>query len=140
MNPAADSFAISSPMALRFSSSKRRRRCFTGLEPGWIFKVCSMTSHRMNGIFRGFHAKMSLLPQRKLTSALSYSEESVVPMRTTLPLEPLGSMRTAPFIGSKNPTDRLGLCASSVTSFLMAASFLEAIIAVVCSPHSTSHS
>ena len=44
-------------------------------------------------------------------SALSYSEEIVVPMCTTLPLEPLGSMRTslAPSIGSKDPTNCLGL-------------------------------
>ena len=61
MNPVANSFAISSPMALHFSSLKRRRRCFTGLEPGWIFKVCSATSLGMPGISEGFHAKMSLL-------------------------------------------------------------------------------
>ena len=65
-------------------------------------------------------------------SALSYLEESVVPMRTTLRLEPLGSTRTtlAPSIGSKDLADRLGLSASSATSFLMAVSSLEAMIAV----------
>ena len=75
-------------------------------------------------------------------SALSYSEESVVPMRTTLPSEPLGSMRTSlePSIGSKDPVDYLGLGGSSTTSSLMAASSLEATIIVVCSQHSTSHS
>ena len=58
-------------------------------------------------------------------SALSYSEESVVPMRTILPSELLGSMRTslAPSTGSKDPADRLGSGASSMTSSLMAASF-----------------
>ena len=35
----------------------------------------------------GFHAKMSLLVGRKSMSVLSYLEESVVPMHTTLPLE-----------------------------------------------------
>ena len=75
-------------------------------------------------------------------SALSYSEESVVPMRTILPLEPLGSMRTSlvPSTGSKDLADRLGSGASSTTSFLMAASFLEATIVAACSQHSTSHS
>ena len=65
-------------------------------------------------------------------SALSYSEESAVLMRTTLLLELLGSMRTslAPSAGSKDPVDRLGSGASSVTSFLMAASSLEVMIAV----------
>ena len=93
--PLVNSFVISSPMALRFPSSKRRRCYFTGLEPGLIFKACSATSLGMPGMSEGFHAKMSLLARRKLTSALSYSEESVVPMCTTSPLEPLGSMRTS---------------------------------------------
>ena len=95
MNLAIKSFAISSQMALRLSSSKRCRRCFTGLEPGLIFKVCSVTSLGMPSMFEGFHAKMSLLARRKSMSVLSYSEESVVPMRTTWPLETLGSMRTS---------------------------------------------
>ena len=73
---------------------------------------------------------------------LSYLEESVVPMRTTLPLEPLGTMRTSlvPSIGSKDSANRLGLGASSVTSFLMVVSSLEATIATACSQQSTSHS
>ena len=64
-------------------------------------------------------------------SMLSYSEESVVPMRTALPLEPLGSMRTslAPSTGSKDPANCLGSGASSATSFPMATSSLEATIA-----------
>ena len=80
---------------------------------------------------KGFHAKMCLLAWMKSTSALSYSEESVVPMRTTLLFEPLGSMRTslAPFAGLKEPVDCLGSGASSVTSFLMVVSSLEVTIA-----------
>ena len=130
MNSATKSFAISSLMALHFSSSKRHRCCFTGLEPSLIFKACSVTSLEMPGMFEGFHAKMSLLVRRKSTGVLSYSEESVVPMHTTLPLEPLVSMRTSltPSIGSKDPADRLGSGASLATSFLMAASSLEAMI------------
>ena len=75
---------------------------------------------------------MSLLARRKSTSMLSYFEESVVPMRTTLPSELLGSMRTSlvPSTGSKDPANCLGLGASSATSFLMAVSSLEAMIAV----------
>ena len=142
MNPVAKSFAISSLMALCLPSLKRRRRCFTSLEPDLIFKVCSATSLEMSGMSEGFHAKMSLLVWRKSTSVLSYSEESVVPMRTTLPLEQLGSMRTslAPSIGLKDLADCLGSGASSATSFLMPTSSLEATIIVVCSQHSTSHS
>jgi hypothetical protein len=36
----------------------------------------------MPGISKGFHAKISLLARRKLTSALTYLEESVVLIRT----------------------------------------------------------
>ena len=135
MNPAANSFAISSPMALCFPSSKRCRRYFTGLEPGLIFKACSVTSLRMPGMSEGFHAKMSLLARRKLTSAPSYSEESVAPMRTILPSVLPRSTRTSlePSAGSKDPINLLGSGASSVTSSLMAASSPEATIVVACS-------
>lgn len=61
----------------------------------------------------------------------------MVPMRTTLPSEPLGSMRTslAPSTGLKDPADRLGLGASSMTSSLMVASSLETTIVVACLQH-----
>ena len=95
MNPATKIFTISSP--------KQWRHYFTGLEPSMIFMVCSVTSLGMTTMSLGLHAKMSLLAWRKSMSALSYLEESVVPMRTTLPLELLGSMRTSlvPSIGQK---------------------------------------
>jgi hypothetical protein len=57
MNSAAKSLAIASPMANRFSSSKQHRHCLTGLEPGLIFKACSVTSLGMLGISEGFHAR-----------------------------------------------------------------------------------
>ena len=60
MNPTANSFVISSPMALCFPSSKRCRHYFTGLEPGLIFKACSVTSLGMPGMSEGFHANMSI--------------------------------------------------------------------------------
>ena len=133
MNLAAESFAISSLMVLCFPSSKRRRHCFTGLESGRIFKVCSTTSLRMPGMSEGFHVKMSLLVRRKPMSVLSYSEETMVLMHTIFPLVLLGSMRTSlePSIGLKDPVDFLGSSASSVTSILMAVSSPEAMIAVV---------
>ena len=83
------------------------------------FKVCSVTSLGMPGISEGLHGKMSLLSWRKPMSALSYSEESVVPMRTVLPSELLGSMRTSlkPSADSNDPIDFFASGASSVTSF-----------------------
>jgi hypothetical protein len=72
MNPASNSLCISSPMTLRFSSSKRRKRCFTGLEPAQISKVCSVTSLGMTGISEGLHAKMSMFARRKSTITVSY--------------------------------------------------------------------
>ena len=85
MNLATKSFAISSPMALRFPSSKRCRCYFTSLEPSLIFKVCSTTSLGMPGMSEGFHAKMSLLARRKPTCALSYLEKSMVPYAPLCP-------------------------------------------------------
>ena len=66
-------------------------------------------------------------------SAPSYSEESVVPMRTVLPSVLPGSMRTSlePSTSLKVPVDCLGLGASSVTPCLRVVSSLEATIATV---------
>ena len=142
MNPSAKSFTISSPIILCFSSSKRHRHYFTGLELGLIFKACLVTSLKTPSMSKGLHAKISLLARRKSASVLSYFEESMVPMHATLPSKPLGSMRTSmvPSIGLRDPSDRLGLGASSTTSSLMAASSLEVTIAAACLQHSTSHS
>ena len=142
MNPTTDSFAISSLMAMCFSSLKRRRRCFIGLEPRWIFKVCSVTSLGMPSISKGFHVKMSLLSRRKSTSALSYLGENVVPMCTVLPSELLGSMRTSlePSADSNDPVNFFASGTSSTTSSLRATSSPEATLAVAWPQHSTSHS
>ena len=72
MNPAAKSFCTSSPMALRFSSSNRRRRYFTGLEPARTSKACSATSLGMLGMSEGLHANMSAFARRKSMSTASY--------------------------------------------------------------------
>src|SRR6187455_72516 len=53
MNPAAISLWTSSPMALRFSSSNRRRGCFTGRAPARISSECSAASLGMPDMFDG---------------------------------------------------------------------------------------
>ena len=84
MKPAANSLAISSPMALRLLSSKRRSRCWTGLDPGKMRSSCSATSLGMQGMSDGFQAKVSLLVRRKSTSASSYLAGSWEPICTIL--------------------------------------------------------
>ena len=63
-------------------------------------------------------------------------------MRTVLPSELLGSMRTSlePSADSNDPVDFFVSGASSVTFSLRAASSPEATIAVAWPQHSTSHS
>jgi hypothetical protein len=104
MNPTASNLWISSLIALRFSSSKRRSHCIIGLEPARISKECSVTSLEMPGMFEGLHANMSLFAQRKSTSTTSYLGSRVVPTRTVLLLEPLGSRGSSltPSAGSKD--------------------------------------
>jgi hypothetical protein len=83
-----------------------------------MFKECSATSLGMPGMSEGFHAKISLLAQRKSMSALSYLGESEVPMHTVLSSGPSGSTLTVltSFVGSKEPAARLELGASYTTS------------------------
>ena len=59
MNPAARSLVIFSPMDLRLSSSKRRRRCLVGFEPRIRCNVCSVTSYGIPSMSEGCHAKTS---------------------------------------------------------------------------------
>ena len=93
MNPAARSLAISSPMALCLSSSKRRRHCLAGFEPKTRCSVCSVTSLGMPGMSEGFHVKTSRLARRKSASSLSYLDGSLVPIHTFL-VGLLGSIST----------------------------------------------
>ena len=85
---------------------------------------------------------MSLLLQWKSTSALSYSEESVVPMRTIFPSELLGSTRTSlePSADSNDPVDFFASGIFSAASSLRAVSSLEATTAAAWPQHSTLHS
>ena len=96
-------------MALRLSLSKRRKPCFTSLEPALMFKECSATSLGMPGMSEGFHAKMLLFARRKSTSAPSYLGDRVAPIRTVRPLELLGSRGTSltPSVASKEVADCL---------------------------------
>src|SRR3954468_13375590 len=68
MNPAANSPAMSCPMAFLFSEENRRRDSFTGLAFGSTCNLCSANSLGTPGI----HAKMSQFSRRKLTSSSSY--------------------------------------------------------------------
>ena len=95
MNPAAKSFYTSSLMALRFSSSNRRRRCFTGLEPAWTSKACSATSLGMPGMSEGLHANILAFARRKSTSTASYLLSRVALTLNVRPLGQLGSTGTS---------------------------------------------
>ena len=75
---------ISLPMALRLSSSKRRRRCLAGFEPRMRRSACSTTSHGMPDMSEGYHAKTSRLVHRKSASSCSYLARSWVSIRTVL--------------------------------------------------------
>jgi hypothetical protein len=108
MNPAASSLWISSPMALRFSSSNQRRGCFTGRAPVRISRECSATSLGMSGMSEGLHAKTSAFARRKSTSTASYLGSSSEPIRICLEASLQGSRGTDLTVstGSKLPAWR----------------------------------
>jgi hypothetical protein len=81
MKATARSLPISSPTALRFSSSNWRSRCFTDLDLGLTRKECSTTSLGMPFISE-LPSKNVFFACRKSTSALSYFDERLDPMRT----------------------------------------------------------
>jgi hypothetical protein len=114
MNPVAISLWTSSPMALRFSSSKRRRDCFTGRAPARMSSECSATSLGMPGMSEGLHAKTLAFAWRKLTSTASYLGSSSEPILTFLPASLLGSRETdlTASAGSKLPVCRFASGAS----------------------------
>src|SRR5688572_25228735 len=114
MNPAAISLWISSPMALRFSSSNRRRGCFTGRAPARISSECSAISLGMPGMSEGLHAKSSAFTRRKSTSTASYLGSSSEPIHICLEASLLGSRGTDLTVsaGSKLPAWRFASGAS----------------------------
>ena len=84
MNPASNSFASSSPMACLLGSEKRRRACLTGLNPVWIFKLCSASLRGIPGMSEECQAKMSQFSCRNSRSAASTSEFNCAPMEAVL--------------------------------------------------------
>jgi hypothetical protein len=142
MNPAAISLWISSPMALRFSSSNRRRGCFTGRAPARISSECSATSLGMPGMSEGLHAKTSVFVWRKSTSTASYLGSISEPIRICLEVSLLGSRGTdlTASAGSKLPAWRFasGTYLGRPSRSAMRAS--DSARASEYSTHSTSHS
>jgi hypothetical protein len=114
MNPATISLWTSSPMALRFSSSKRRRCCFTGRAPARMSSECSATSLGMPGMSEGLHAKILAFARRKLTSTASYLGLSSEPILTFLLASLLWSRETdlTASAGLKFPACRFASSAS----------------------------
>src|SRR4051812_49074225 len=84
MNPASNNLASSSPIACLFGSVKRRRVCLTGLNPCWIFKLCSANLRGIPGVSEGCQAKMSQFSRRNSRSAASTSGFSRAPMEAVL--------------------------------------------------------
>jgi hypothetical protein len=95
MDFTAISLRISSPIALRFSSSNRRRGYLTGRAPARISSECSATSLGMSGMSEGLHAKTSAFARREPTSTASYLGSSPEPIWICLEASPLGSRGTA---------------------------------------------
>jgi len=94
MNLAARSLAISLPMALHLSSSKRCSHCLAGFELETTRNACSATSRGMPGMSEGFNAKTSQLAHRKLANSYSYLARSLAPIRIVL-VGSVGSIPTA---------------------------------------------
>jgi hypothetical protein len=72
------------PVARRFSWLKHHMPCLTGLKPGLMLRVCSVTSQETPDISTGLHANISLLHQRKSTSSLSYLGSKLAPIYMVL--------------------------------------------------------
>jgi hypothetical protein len=85
---------------LHFSSLKRRRRCFTGFDPGLMFSLCSATSLGIPFMLEGFHANTSRFTLRKLMNALSYLGSSAVPIQSVRPSSEMTASLTS-LVGSK---------------------------------------
>src|SRR4051812_33786162 len=85
MNLAANSLAISCPMAFLFLEENRRRDSFTDLAFGSTCNLCSANSLGTPGISAGFQAKMSQFSRRKLKSSSSYWGSRSVAMLVYLP-------------------------------------------------------
>jgi hypothetical protein len=85
---------------------KRRRRCFTGFDPGLMFSLCSATSFGVLFMSEGFHENTSRFALRKSTSAFSDLGSSVVPIRSVRPSSETNASLTS-LEGSKEQAARL---------------------------------
>lgn len=83
------SLASSILMASLLSWANRRRHCLFDVAFGFTLSECSINSLGTPGMSAGFHAKMSWLARRKLTSELSYLGSSPVSIRVVLELSPV---------------------------------------------------
>jgi hypothetical protein len=71
-------------MASRLSSAKQWRCCRFEVALGWTLSESSIRILGTPGMSAGFHAKMSRLARRKLTSASSYFGSRPAPMVVVL--------------------------------------------------------
>jgi hypothetical protein len=85
---------------------KRRRRCFTGIDPGSIFNLCLATSLKIPFMSEGFQANTSRFSLRKSTSALSYLGTSTIPIRSVWPSSETATSLSS-LAGSKEQATRL---------------------------------
>jgi hypothetical protein len=89
MKPAASRLASYFLMASHLLSAKRQRCCRFGVALGSMLSECSIRFLGTPGMSAGFHAKMSRLARRKLTSASSYFGSRPAPMVVVLLLSPV---------------------------------------------------
>ena len=129
-------------MALCFSSSKRHMRCFTGLEPRWIFKVCSVTFLGMPGISEGFHAKDVFVVAEEVNERafLFRGEHGTNAYCFTLRAAKIYEDLLGALCRFERPGRLLCIGHFFGDLLLEGGEFPEAIIAVAWPQHSTSHS
>src|SRR3954471_20884716 len=84
INLASNNLASSSPIACLFGSEKRRRACLTGLNPFWMFRLCSAKLRGILGMSEGCQVKISQFSCRNSRSAASTSGFSRAPMEAVL--------------------------------------------------------
>jgi hypothetical protein len=85
---------------------QRRKRCFTGFDPGLMFNLCSATSLVIPFMSEGFHANTSRFDLKKSTSALFYLGSSAILIRSVRPSSETTASLTS-LAGSKEQTARL---------------------------------
>ena len=127
-------------MASLFSAENLRSLCFFGVAVGLTFRECSINAFGTPGMSAGFHANTSRLALRKLTSALSYLSESLVPIKAVfdrlsscswIALTPMlsggfGAERLIFFVGISDPNVEYCWAATSTSPAVSRSRFVEA--------------